>query len=149
MKRIIIAVLLLFAGAVQAQEAPPAAAIHELRVSVLRDAYLFSSSAGTAKGVEDATRGTRTLDRLLTPAIDAARNHDDLTAAIKAFYVAAKTYFDSALAPVPPPSYDVRFGSRPSPESVQLKATQAKLKADLDAKANAMQLEARLAGFEV
>ena len=88
-------------------------------------------------------------DRLLPAALADAQGHDDLTAAIKAFYVAAKTYFDSALAPVPPPSYDVRFGSRPSPESVQLKATQAKLKADLDAKANAMQLEARLAGLEV
>jgi hypothetical protein len=123
-------------------------AIHALRAKTLAAAYLFANDAGTAQGVNEATDGQKQLDALLPAAITEAKRHDDLIAALKAFYIAAKTYFDSALTPVPMPSYDIRFGSRPSPEAIQLKATQAKLKASLDAKANALQLEAKFAGID-
>lgn len=132
------------AGIAFAQSAAP---IHELRATVLTDAYLFASDDGS--GVESSSRGQDDLRRLLPPALAAAGNHADLKSSIKAFYVAAQTYFDSALTPVPLPSYDsLRNEMRASPEEIQLKAAQAKLKADLDSKANAMQLEAQLVGMD-
>jgi hypothetical protein len=147
MKKIIIAVLLLFVGAAQAQTAEPSNAVHDFRTTILRDAYTFAGHADTAAGVDDASSAQKDLDRLLPAAIDAAHGHADLTVAIKTFYIAAKTYFDSALTPVPLPTFDpVTYDSRPAPEAIQLKATQARLKADLDSRANAMQLEAKLAG---
>ena len=121
--------------------------IEVLRTTVMQDAYQFSANADSVDGINGASRAEQDLKQLVPAAIAAARSNDDLTAAVKAFYVAAKTYFDSAFTPVPLPSYDVRFGSQPSPEAVQLKITQARLKADLDSKANALELEAQLAGM--
>lgn len=142
-----IATLLLCATIAHAQSSQPGNAIHDLRTTILGDAHMFAIDAGTAAGVDEASKAEKDLDRLLPAAIAASEGHDDLKASIKAFYITAKTYFDSAFTPVPAPSFDpVTYNSRPAPEAIQLKATQAKLKADLDSKANAMQLEAKLAG---
>jgi len=144
----IIALWLLVAGAAVGQS-PPRDPVQELRTTILSDAYLFAFDSGQGKGIDAALRGQKDLTRLLPAALDAAEGHDGLKTAIKAFYIAAKTYFDSALTPVPLPSYDTRRHELiPATEAIQLQAAQAKLKADVDSKANAMQLEAQLAGID-
>ncbi len=149
MKKIIAIALLLLCGlnaTLHASTNP----VEDLRIAVTRDAAVFevhTNYGDGLKALDDAKRGQSNLDALISPAVAAAQSHPDLVAAIKAFYVSAKTYFDSASTPVGLPDYDIRFGSRPSLEATAHTAVQAKLKADLDSKANALKLEVQLAGL--
>lgn len=150
MRKIIAIALLSLCGLNAALHAATTNPIQDLRIAVVRDAGMFevhTNYGDGLKALDDAKQGQSNLDALVAPAVAAAQSHPDLVAAIKAFYVSAKTYFDSAYTPVALPDYDIRFGSRPSPGAIAHTATQAKLKADLDSKANALKLEMQLAGF--
>lgn len=150
MRKIIAVVLLSLCGLSVPLHAAPTNPIQDLRVAVVRDAGMFEMHTNYGDGIkalDDAKQGQSNLDALIAPAVAAAQSHPDLVDAIKALYVSAKTYFDTAYTPVAPPDYDIRRGSRPSAGATAHTATQAKLKADLDSKANALKLEMQLAGL--
>lgn len=132
-----------------AHAAEPTNPIDQFRHTVVMDAALLETDVMFDKSQADhAVRGMKDLDTLLKPAIAAADGHDDLKIAIKQFYVAAKTYFDSSMAFTPLPDY-VHGELRPSAAAVEHKKEQARLKTDLDAKANALELEMKLAGVPI
>lgn len=138
---------LLLAGVCQAAQPD---AVSDLRNQVIGKVRLFEVHVQSDKllAIDDAAAGQKALDALLKPALDAAEGRPELAAAIKAFYVSAKTYFDSVDTPTSAPQYD-RWTNNvyESPDAAQLRANQAKLKLDVESKANAMLLEARLVGL--
>lgn len=159
MKKLMLsAALMLFAGLANAQTPATTAsqsgdAIHSMVKHVNSQAYLFNLYLGFGldswnEANAAADKGVAYLASDIKPAIAAAEGNPDLAAAIKALYVTAKTYFDSAHASVPLPTYSQRSNNLyASPEAVMLKSNQAKMKADVDAKINAVKLEAELAGL--
>lgn len=157
-KLMLIAALMCFAAVANAQAQDPATAprggaIHAMLQHVNAQTYLFSMYLGSdinswKQANAAADKGTAYLAADIKPALAEASGSPDLVAAIKALYVSAKTYFDSAHTPVPLPSYDPRSNNLyASPEAAMLKSNQAKMKADVDAKINAVKLEADLAGI--
>lgn len=123
--------------------------VHQFRTVVVRDAVLFSSDAGTSSGVDTAMRGEDDLKRLFPQAMAAAGDHAELRSSIKALYVSAKTYFDTSMALVPLPKFDpVTLQTLPQPKLDALRATQARLRAQVDSDANTVQMEASLVGID-
>jgi hypothetical protein len=157
MKRMmLIGALALFAGLAHAQApatAPAGDAIHSMVQHVNSQAYLFELYLGDGLNAwkeanAAADKGVAYLTADIKPALAAAEGRPDLVAAIKALYVSAKTYFDSAHTPMPMPTYNPRSNNLYAPpEAMLLKSNQAKMKADVDAKINAVKLEADLAGL--
>jgi len=154
-KWMLIAALVLGAGFANAQTPPPTAAdaaIHTMVQHVDRQAHQFSFYSGDIQNWKQARaaaeQGGAHLKADIKPALAQAEGHADLIAAIKALYISANTYFDSVNTPVPLPTYDPRRNNLyASPEALALKDSQMKMKADVDAKLNAVKLEAELAGL--
>lgn len=137
-------VLICFAAAAHAQPSPQQNPIEKFRGDVMAEATLLSvylAGAPDTKALDTAKKGQDFLKTLVGPALAEAGDNADMKAAIKAFYIAADAYFESAFTPAAPPDYDIRRGSMMSESQVQLVAAQAKLRADLDSKNAALKLE--------
>lgn len=126
--------------------------VTDLKSNVMSKVIVFemaTASGSIAEASDAADQGQKELDTLIAPALKSADGHPDLVAAIKAFYVSAKTYFDTAHTFTPLPTFDpVTLDTQESPEAIALKHNQVTLKQDVDAKEHAMMLEARLAGLD-
>jgi hypothetical protein len=79
--------------------------------------------------------GKASLEKRLKPALGAAKGKADLIRAIKEYYLAAKAYFD---------------GVWPSSDTPKLvyKAQAARLKSEMQSKADALELELQLSGLK-
>jgi len=143
-----ILIVLCVASAAQAQTSQqrnPVVAFHN---AVMGDATLlgvYLMTPNDPQQVPTAKKGQSDLKALVGPALDAAAGNADLKAAIKAFYIAADGYFQSVFTLTGLPDYVPGIGTVPSSQQVQLSATQARLRADLDAKNSALELEMDLA----
>jgi len=151
MKKLMLIAALALLGAVAQAQTPPADAIHAMVQHVDTQAHQFSFYSGDIanwkKARAEAEQGAAYLKADIKPALARAEGHPDLIAAIKALYISANTYFDSVNTPVPMPTYDPRRNNLyASPEALALKDSQVKMKGDVDAKLNAVKLEADLAG---
>lgn len=148
MKKIIIAaVLAAITLAAVAQDAPnssaaiesaaPAkdAAIGLLKATVGMDVVMVQAGihygdwSMTNKNAQD---GQKKLDEQIGDALKSAAGHPDLIAAVKAYYIAAHAYFENAW-------------SDPTTPALVVESNEARLKSDMDSKASAMMLEAKLA----
>lgn len=152
MKKLMLIAVLALLGAVAQAQTPPADAIHAMVQHVGSQASQFSFYSGDIQNWKQARaaaeQGGAQLKADIKPALAQAEGHPDLIAALKALYISASTYFDSVNTPVPLPSYDPRRNNLyASPEALALKDSQVKMKADVDAKINAVKLEADLAGL--
>ena len=87
--------------------------------------------SGNSLGADDARRdGLAKLENLFPDALEAAKGSPDLVQAVKAYYLAGKAY----------------LGSSP-PRDVLERAASLRLKADMEAKSDALELEMKLAGL--
>jgi hypothetical protein len=127
----------------------PVVQLHDTVMSRVVQFNLDTTIANdAAKAADDASEGKTALASLLQPALSEAKGYPDLVAAIKAFYIAANSYFDTSAVVVPLPTFDPdTLTSRPSPEEVALKQNQVKMKMDVSSKGDAMMLELKLAGL--
>lgn len=123
--------------------------IEAFRTHVMTDAELLSvylADQPDPKAADTAKKGGDDLKAGVGAAIASAKDNQDLKAAIKAFYVAADAYFQSAFSFTGLPTYDPMLNRLVlTPQQIQLTATQSRLKADLDAKNAALKLEMQLA----
>lgn len=152
MKKLMLIVALALLGGMAQAQTPQVDAIHSMVQHVAFQAHQFSFYSGTidnwkqARGA--AEQGHAQLKADIKPALAQADGHADLVAALKGLYITANTYFDSVNTPLPPPTYDPRRNNLyASPEAMALKDSQVKMKAEVDAKINAVKLEADLAGI--
>jgi len=107
-------------------------AIQQMEVTTTFAAQAMDISQPTTEdALKWASDDERDLDRHLAAALKESRSHRDLRAAVKAYYIAAKTYFDSV-------------GGNGFADVENMK----RLLADVQSKGNALLLEEKLAGME-
>lgn len=127
----------------------PVAQLHDAVMSKVVQFEMDTTAPGDPnRAADDAIEGKKALTTFLQPALNVAKDHQDLVASIKAFYIAANSYFDTVTVVVPLPTFDpVTLDSRPSPEEVALKQSRMKMKMDIASRGDAMMLELKLAGL--
>jgi hypothetical protein len=84
------------------------------------------------KAADTRRDGLAKLEEYLPVALSAAKGKPDVVQALKAYYLAAKAYLGSSI-----------------PSDVLERAATMRLKADMEAKSNALDLEIKLAGLEI
>lgn len=111
------------------------AAIELLKASVGMDVVMVQAGIHygnwpmTNKNAQD---GQKQLDEQIGDALKSAAGHPDLVAAVKAYYIAAHAYFENAW-------------TDPTTPALVVDSNATRLKSDMDSKASAMMLEAKLA----
>lgn len=140
-----VVVLICVVAIAHAQSSSQQNPVETFRSAVAGDATMleiYLTNDPNPKRFDAAKKGKDDLSALTGPAIAAAGDNADLKSAIKALYVAADAYFESAFAFTGLPQYDPALNELVlSPGQVQAKATQARLKADVDSKNAALKLE--------
>lgn len=108
-----------------------------LRADVELQAMVLSLAieAGDWDGAQKAGHDARAdLDKQLKHALAAAKGHPDLVQAVKAYYLASKSYFENS------------WTDRDEP-AILVKSNESKLKTEMNSKADALLMEAGLAGY--
>lgn len=140
MKRILLIVaiaLLALASSLQASPKSDPNCFSGMRAGIELSTMLFRmqvESGDKAASEQTAARSKADLDKDLAKVLVEAKGHPDLIRAFKEFYVATQNYYDNAWPDTSAPA-------------ILVKAGMARLEADMKAKANAMMLEAKLAGY--
>lgn len=148
MKKIIVAAALAIVTCTTIAQEPPSARVPATSSAPSNDAAvgLLKASAGmdvvmVQSGIhygdwsmttKYADEGVKKLDEQIGDALKSAAGHPDLITAVKAYYIAAHAYFENAW-------------SDPTTPALVVESNEARLKSDMDSKASAMMLEAKLA----